>query len=393
MKNIYKSSEQERKSDKIIMITFLIIFAICFLPFALKKAGKSNDDTQPVNAGFSENEKSGPDQPENIATVQPKPGIRLHYSQQNSTELTDDMLMSEAAILYDKESKTVLYAKNADKALFPASTTKILTAYTALKNLPPDFHLKVGTELSLLQPESSLAYLNEGNILTLEDALYALLLPSGNDAAYVIAVNTARQVSGNPDMTDPEAVRYFCELMNNEAINAGADRTHFCVPDGYHDPFHYTTAEDLLRIAIITDDFPLIAQIVSSPSRPTKIVSGESYCWDNGNCLVVNDNGYFLPFATGLKTGYTDEAGYCMVATASLDGRDLIAVTMNSPSLAGRYTDAAKLFYSVYDPEKLKEPAETTAPENDEPENSDNSEDENNEDYESETYSDENIYE
>lgn len=353
---LYKSSgKNENKSDRIFMLLFLIIFAMCFLPFLLKKENlHNNKEAIPVNV--EENDISGPDMPEKITSVQDKPGIRLHYSETNLNGITDDDISSTAALLYDRKTNTVIYSKNADSPIFPASTTKIMTACVALRYLEPDYPLKVGTELSLLQPESSLAYLNQGNELTLEDALYALLLPSGNDAAYVIAVNTARFVSENPAMPDAEAVKYFGNLMNDEAFEAGADHTHFCVPDGYHDPFHYTTAEDMLKIAIHSEKYPLIAQVCAQPYRETKILSGQSFYWANGNLLVANDNGYYLPFATGLKTGFTDEAGYCMVATAADENNDLIAVVMKAPTLAERYTDAARLFYSVMNPEKLREP-------------------------------------
>lgn len=355
---LYRNSSGNgtNKSDKVFMIGFIIIFALCFLPFALKKVSPETENV--LHITDESNNISGPSRPDDIITVAEKPGIEFNYAG-NLPDLTDEMLQSEAALVYDTDSNTILYSKNADKALFPASTTKILTACVALRHLPPDYQITVGSELELIQPDSSLAYLKTGNVLTLEDALYALLLPSGNDAAYVIAVNTARCVSKDSTMSDKDAVKYFCNLMNDEAVLAGADRTHFCVPDGYHDPFHYTTAKDLLRIAIIAREFPLISEIVKTPFHETKIISGESYYWTNGNLLVTGDTGYYLPFATGLKTGFTDEAGYCMVATASQNEKNLIAVTMNSPTLAGRYTDAAKLFYAVLDPAKLTEPAET----------------------------------
>lgn len=365
MKQYNQFNNQNKKaSEKAFTIGFIVIFALCFLPFALKGTNKNDIPSEPAAADHPEvsgGDISGPYAADDIPTVHELPGIKFNYSEDTDFPLSDDMLMSEAALLYDKDTNTILYSKNADKALYPASTTKIMTAYVALKHLSPDHKLKAGTELTLLQPESSLAYLKQGSILTLEDALYALMLPSGNDAAYIIAANTARAVSGEPDMNDADAIKYFSRLMNAEAMMAGANRTHFCVPDGYHDPFHYTTAEDLLRISLKTDEYPLLSEIVLAPYRETKIISGEAFFWSNGNCLVVNDNGYYLPYATGFKTGFTDEAGYCMVATASKDNRNLIAVTMNSPTLAGRYTDAAKLFYSVLEPEKLIEPAETTA--------------------------------
>ncbi|MCI6580777.1 MAG: hypothetical protein MSH15_02095, partial [Oscillospiraceae bacterium] len=182
--------------------------------------------------------------------------------------------------------------------------------------------------------------------------------------------------SENPAMPDAEAVKYFGNLMNDEAFEAGADHTHFCVPDGYHDPFHYTTAEDMLKIAIHSEKYPLIAQVCAQPYRETKILSGQSFYWANGNLLVANDNGYYLPFATGLKTGFTDEAGYCMVATAADENNDLIAVVMKAPTLAERYTDAARLFYSVMNPEKLKEPPFVTTEPATEPPSEENPENE-----------------
>lgn len=352
---------KKNKNDGTFLIIFLFIFALCFTPLILKTLRDSNAETEPTIAYKNNLESENNSQnTQELSTVVRKPVIEFQYSENNTI---DDMsiIQSEAVLLYDKKTNTIICKKNSEKALFPASTTKIMTAYVALKYLPENYNLKVGSELSLLQPESSLAYLKEGSTISLEDALYALLLPSGNDAAYVIAVNTARYVSERI-MTDKEAVNYFCTLMNRAAADAGALRTNFCNPDGYHDPFHYTTAEDLLRIAIKTTEYPLIAEIASAPFRETKIVSGEDYYWINGNCLVVNDNRYYLPFAKGLKTGFTDEAGYCMVATASDNDNDLIAIVMKAPSLAGRYTDAAKLFYSVIDPQKLivTEPAETT---------------------------------
>jgi len=355
---IYKSSRgNSSRSDKIFMIVFLIIFAACFLPFLLKKAPETMEISEELKPGA--NNEFTPE-PGEFFTVKDRPGIRLHYSSEALPVLTDDMIKSESVILYDRTADKVLYSRNADMRLYPASTTKIVTACVALRYLKPETELKVGSELGLIQPESSLAYLNEDSRLTLEDALYALLLPSGNDAAYVIAVNTARTVSGDSSMSDAEAVKYFAGLMNDEILEAGADNTHFEVPDGFHNPNHYTTAADLLKISIRSARYPLIAEIVSKEYRETNIITGQGYYWENGNCLVTNDNKYFLPFATGLKTGFTDEAGYCMSATAVEGGHDLIAVILHAPTLADRYTDASRLFWAVINPQKLLEPPETT---------------------------------
>ena len=341
-----KSYLTENRTDKIFMLVFLIIFGLCFVPFVLKSRQNQKNDI-PVSVS----NKVYPENNNILYTVEETP--LLKFKRDNNSVLKPENLKSDAALLYNVDTDTVLFSKNSDKICFPASITKIMTAYIAVKYIPLETQFTVGTELSLLQPDSSVADLCQGNVITLEDLLYALLLPSGNDAAYTIAVNVARHVSGNADLNDTQAVEFFCSLMNEEAEKSGTKNTNFCDPDGYDNTFHYTTAEDMLRIALHTDDFPVLAQIAAVPYRKTTIVSGQAFYWSNGNCLVVNDNQYFLPFATGFKTGFTDEAGYCMVATATNNNQRFIAVTLNSPSLAGRYTDAANLFYSVIAPDKI----------------------------------------
>ncbi len=342
------------------MLVFLIIFALCFLPFAIKSFKEPKADIQQTNT------KSKPDN--SLYTIQTttepqKSGINFNYSQDSILKYED--IAADAALIYDVSENTILFSKNKNKIHFPASTTKIMTAYVALKHLPLDYEITVGPEITLIQPDSSVAYLSQGNVLTLNDALHALMLPSGNDAAYTIAVNTARHVSKDPAMTDEDAVKYFCDLMNETAREIGAENTHFCNPDGYHDLYHYTTAEDLLRIAIKSAEIPKIAEISSARYHHINIKSGEEFFWSNGNSLLVTDSQYYLPFATGLKTGFTDEAGYCMVATAKSDGKELIAVVMKAPTLADRYTDATNLLYSVIDSSKIIKKTEqpvTSAP-------------------------------
>ncbi|MBR3023616.1 MAG: D-alanyl-D-alanine carboxypeptidase [Oscillospiraceae bacterium] len=353
MKRKRKSNVKRRvRTDRIFFVGFLIIFMVCFLPFALKK-----------KPAATEAERSDPAAIQTDApfTVNDKPGIRLRYSYAPPQGIDYTKLGSDALVLYDKTSGEVLFSKNPQKHLYPASMTKVLTACVALRYMDPKTELTVGSELDLLKPESSLAYLVKDTKITLEDALYGLLLPSGNDAAYTIAVNTARKVSNNPNMPNIDAVKYFAALMNDEALDAGAEDSHFVVPDGYYDPDHYTTPEDMLKIAIRSAQYPLIAEIGSHAEYETTTSSGQTYSWENGNALIIPDDEFFLSFVTGLKTGFFDEAGYCMVATASQNGHELISVIMKAPSAEVRYRDAAKLFWSVYDPQHLNAP-QTTEP-------------------------------
>lgn len=362
-----KKTARHLNINALIMIVLLAAFLVIFIPFVLSKDKEPQEPLRMTVIDTQEDEKSssGYVTLENPATVEEKPVPEFNYS--DELKIDPGKLEAVSAVLYDVGSNTVIFRKNSQKAMFPASTTKIMTAVVALKYLPADYRITVGTELSLLSPESSLAYLNQGFVLTLEDALYALLLPSGNDAAYTIAANTARYVSKNSMMNDAQAVAYFCDLMNEEAERAGAFHTHFCNPDGYQDVFHYTTAEDMIRIAMLTSEYPLIAQIASAPFRETTLISGETRYWENGNLLVAKDSQYYVPYATGLKTGFTDEAGFSMVASASGNGHDLIAVVLKASSLKGRYTDAANMIYSLLEPAKAFPPPVTEKPEETQP--------------------------
>ena len=340
-------------SDGILLGVFLIIFAVCIIPFASGMSDSSKNNSK------KNTEDDIPAAEQKEYTVPASSPVSF-ITENNIDCIKPEDFASEAVLLYDYSENKILFSKNSSQPLYPASTTKIMTAYTAVKYLPSDYILKVGSELSLLAYDSSIAGLKENDEISLNDILYALLLPSGNDAAYTIAVNTARYLSNKP-LSDSDAVHYFCELMNEEAELIGAENTHFCDPDGYHNQFHYTTAEDLLRISLMAYECELIRNIVAVPSFDTVLKNGKAYHWDNGNCLVVNDNQYYLPFATGFKTGFMDEAGYTMVASAvsPINGHKLFAVTLKSPTLKGRYTDAANLFYSVIDTSKIiREPIE-----------------------------------
>ncbi|WP_049962853.1 D-alanyl-D-alanine carboxypeptidase [Ruminococcus sp. HUN007] len=355
MKRKRNSNVKRRvRTDRIFFVGFLIIFMVCFLPFALKK-----------KPALNETEKADPAAVQTDApfTVADKPGIRLRYSRTPLQGIDYTVIRSDAAVLYDMTSGEVLFSKNPQKHLYPASMTKVLTACVALRYLEPSDELTVGSELDMLQPESSLAYLVKDTKITLEDALYGLLLPSGNDAAYTIAVNTARKVSNNPNMPNIDAVKYFAALMNDEALDAGAENSHFVVPDGYYDPDHYTTPEDMLKIAIRSAKYPLIAEIGAHAEYEAATSTGQSYSWENGNALVNPEDEFFLPFVNGLKTGFFDEAGYCMVATASENDHDLISVIMKAPSAEVRYNDVSKLFWSVIDPGHSLKPEVTAEPE------------------------------
>lgn len=247
-------------------------------------------------------------------------------------------LTAESAILLDLTTGKVLHEKNADRLLYPASTTKILTALLLVEHVQPDDAIIAGDEVNRLGPQSSVAGIEAGNRLTAEELVYGLMLPSGNDAAYTAAVLVARRVTGNDELGITDSLAYFQEMMNERARELGATNTNFVVPDGYHHPDHMTTARDLALISLEAVKHQLIME-----SAATLEYQWQGISWPNTNRMLDPEysQGYY-PQATGLKLGYTPQAGHCVVATASADGRDLLMVVMNS-TVEERWQDSHSL--------------------------------------------------
>lgn len=250
---------------------------------------------------------------------------------------------SPYVILGNVTDGRILYSKNAQTKCYPASLTKLLTAIVAVDAMPTDAIFTVGNEVYMIDPQSSRAYLAVGTRLTLENLLQAMLLPSGNDAAYVLAVQVGRTIAGDENLDHNAAIKVFCQKMNEKAAALGCNGTHFVNPDGIHDENHYTTAADMLKIAACALQNDMISRVVATPSVNTTLLSGHAVNWKNSNRLVQENNAYSYAGATGLKTGSTNEAGYCLAASATRDGKTCVAVVMGSKSENGRWEDASGL--------------------------------------------------
>jgi D-alanyl-D-alanine carboxypeptidase (penicillin-binding protein 5/6) len=260
----------------------------------------------------------------------------------------ETVLKSAYVIVYDVTAKEVLFEKSSDKKCFPASTTKLLTAAVLLDTLPEDHLFTVGSELSLVKAGSSVAMLSEGNVLDMPTMIDALMLPSGNDAAYVAAVSCGRYIAGDENLSPKAAVEVFMNRCNEVLHNIGASETHFSVPDGFHDEDHYTTAADMLRISIHAMEYPLILESADKTYTKAVFVSGESIEWKNSNVLIYEGGETFYHYARGLKTGRTQESGYCVSALATRYGHDVICVTLGAESSDIRWTETISLLDSAF---------------------------------------------
>lgn len=254
-------------------------------------------------------------------------------------------ISSKAGFLMDAVNGQVLYQKNADIKLDPASTTKILTGIIALEKAHLD---EMVTVTGNVMVEGSAIGLQEGERIKMEDLLYALLLTSANDSAVAIAEHVGGSVPG------------FVRMMNEKAAELGAMNTHFVNPHGLTESNHKTTARDLAIIARYAMKNKKFREIVNT--RNKEISRGISPARDpqtwtyNHNELLWKYNG-----AIGIKTGYTSVAEYCLVGSARNGARELISVILQSDDSNSRYTDNMALLdygFGEFEPKTLIEAGE-----------------------------------
>lgn len=249
---------------------------------------------------------------------------------------------AKAAVLYNAGEGKVLYSKNALTEIQPASTAKLLTAITAVELSGENEEFTVGSEIDLIASDSSRAYLVKGQILSLDQILDALLLPSGNDAAYVIAANLGRKIAGDSNMKPKKAVKTFVKAMNEKADEIGVVHSNFCTPDGYDAKDQYTTAYDMAIIGTKALEYDIILETVKKPRARDILISGEDVSWTNSNRLIKKGSGYYYSYAIGLKTGTSGEAGRCLVSAAKKESHTYVSVVMNA-SYDGRWQDSVDL--------------------------------------------------
>lgn len=253
---------------------------------------------------------------------------------------SEPSISAEAAILIDATNGNILYEKNADKKMYPASTTKIMTALLALDKISAG-------ELSLEQPvtytqsaedtmaaDGSNIALKVGETMVMDDLLKGLLLASGNDAAAIIA----ETIGGD--------IQTFVGMMNQKASELGLKNTHFENPHGLHSENHYSTAEDLATIAreaMKNETFASIVECAHIRLAPTNMSEERYYINTNNLVSKMRYPYYYYDKATGIKTGSTTEAGYCLVSSAKDGNKEVIAVVLKAKDISSSHTDSKNI--------------------------------------------------
>lgn len=250
-------------------------------------------------------------------------------------------LTAEAAGVFGLDGGTALYGKNLLERMNPASTTKIMTAILALKYGTLSDRVTVDEAAVITEAGSSMAGVVPGDTLTLEQLLYGLMIPSGNDAANAIAVHVGGSVEG------------FVELMNQEARRLGATKTHFANANGLTDEAHYTTAYDLYLMFHEALGYEKFREIIGTMSYTADFQDGagapKTAVWNVGN-YYMNGKAETPEGLTvfGGKTGTTKAAGYCLImGERTGDGREYASVIMKAESRNALYGDMTKIIDKI----------------------------------------------
>lgn len=283
-------------------------------------------------------------------TAAPEPEHTEAYEQSADTDAIagwpeGPKIEAESAILMDVVTESVLYSKNADKQLYPASITKIMTALLACENLDMNKQFAMSEEAAFgIESGSSSIYADTDEVFTVEQAMMALMLESANEMALALAEET----SGS--------VKKFIELMNQRAAQLGCKNTHFNNPHGLPDETHYTTAADMAKIAKAAWFNPLFRKFATKDLYeipPTNKQPETRYLLNHHKMMEGRDRAY--EGVLGGKTGYTEVAGHTLVTFAKRGNMILMAVVMKSVN--GAYPDTAALLdygFSNFERVKLK---------------------------------------
>ncbi|MBN2285070.1 MAG: D-alanyl-D-alanine carboxypeptidase [Tissierellales bacterium] len=254
-----------------------------------------------------------------------------------------------SSLLVDGETGKMLFEYNANEIKYPASLTKLMTAIVALEQNNLNDKMTVDDTTPFTIDGSHIA-LEPGEILTLSDLLHALLIPSANDAAEVIAINCSGSVEA------------FVKLMNEKALSLGMNNTHFTNPHGLHDPDHYSTATDLSKLAVYAYQNNIVRDIIKKQNyiisktnikledrylnNTNRLLTGTGY----GNQILID--GYYQDIkytgATGMKNGYTPQAGSCLIGSAERNNMTLITIVLDG-YINDVYLDTVRLMNYGFD--------------------------------------------
>ncbi len=241
-----------------------------------------------------------------------------------------DSFKDSGIIIYEARSDRMIFQQNALEPYSPGSITKLLTCLVLLDHMGLDEKITATTEmLDMVEPNSSLSGIVADESLTVGQLIYAMLLPSGNDASKVAAVGCGRVILGDEDATAEDSYTAFISEMNKKAFSLGMTSSNFTNSDGYDDPESYTTANDILKLSVASYENEIIREVTAKTQRYVE-TNRRTHNWKTTNMLIYESdpdtnekNSYYDARVKGLKTGFTDIDGRCFSMVAD-DGEMVI---------------------------------------------------------------------
>ena len=320
---------------KIISILMTIAIAFSFTYYAVDATDNRTKDPNAVKTESNEQKK----EPE-------KKEEKKEKKKEAPIDISGPDIHAETAFLISPTTGKIIYEKNADKRMFPASTTKVMTAYLALTHLDLTKECIASATAVDIDRDGSNMGISQGEILTVRQLIDSLVIHSANDAANVLAEETSGSIAE------------FVKLMNSTAKELGMKNTHFENPHGYHSDNHYTTARDMAILACKAMENETFVEMVGMKKltipKTNKYHTERVFSTRNALINPYSDISLQYRFATGIKTGHTSNAGYCFVGSATRNNMDLISVVFKSTSYNRAFIDTKNLFEHAYSTYRIR---------------------------------------
>lgn len=312
----------------------LLVLSACAPHDPVVPTPSSDPSPTPVSTPTPTPEPSVPPTPDPTPTLPP------------ITNPPDESLLTAGyAFVYDCEKEQLLYyLGDRDDRIIPASLTKLFTCHVALQHLDEDTVVTAGEEVTWLEENASVAAVFVDYRLTVDMLVEGIMLQSGNDAALALSVAAGRAIAQDPQLEAQRALDIFMAEMNAQAQKCGLTNTYFLYPDGRDAEGHYSSPADLLTIAKLALDNPVVMRHAKVYRHYVFYESGQDYVWLNTNALVNPDSEYYCPDAIGLKTGTTPLAGNSLISAFERDGRTLLIGVFGCPEKAARFSETLYLY-------------------------------------------------
>ena len=326
------------------------------------------ETTAPATEAPTEAPTDPPTEPPTESSTEPpteaptEPLVTIELQDSWRDVLYEHEITAPSYFVYDLSNHSFLALSDGllFQRVYPASITKLFSAYVALQYLDPEETVTVGSAITLIDPDSSTAGLQEGDVLTVEQLVAAMLMPSGNDAAYVLAAEVGRYLEDEPGLDPQAAVERFVEQMNFQTKAEGMFGSHFVTPDGMHDENHYVSVPDMIIMARKALADPILSRYMGTVSLEIPLTEERTLTLHNTNRLLYEDSDYYCPYAIGMKTGFTNAAGNCLLSMFQVEDQTLLIGVFGCEDSYERYADILLLFTEAYG---LEVPAPDSLPE------------------------------